>query len=98
MTTPAPQPRIDLFNPAKRKRYSLIAIAVLLAGGLLLSALLILTKPKPQKKPATKLKALVQVMPLAKTQTQVWITAQGKVIPGQEVNLQSRVAGQVVAM
>ena len=71
---------------------SLIAVAVLV------SAILIKTKPKAEKVPPIKRAELVEVQVLKQTNETVVLQLTGTVIPAQRVKLRARVSGEVVEM
>ena len=54
------------------------------------------SSPKAKKRPPEKHAALVQVEPLALSSQRVTVSAMGSVIPASEIELKSRVAGEVV--
>lgn len=85
-------------KPSGKKTLILrIALPVaILCIGLLGSAYLKSSGPKPQRKPPRKMISLVQVMPLQKSDETVSVRAMGTVVPAREVSLKSRVSGEIV--
>ena len=81
-------------NPLKKMiHYALPAIIVIAA--LAIAVYFVKTKPRPKQKPPEEHAALVRVMELATTSTQLIIEASGSVIPSREIVLQARVSGEV---
>ena len=80
----------------KIKRYSLIAgIFVVAIGG---SAMLGQMKPPPEKKEATIVDILVDVMPLTVGTTSLTVESQGTVRPRTETILSAEIAGSIVSI
>lgn len=85
-------------QPSNKKSliFKIVLPIVILCIGLLGSAYLKSSGPKPQRKPPRKMISLVQVMPLQKGDETVSVQAMGTVVPAREVTLESRVPGEIV--
>ena len=81
------------------KRTVAAAVSVILiAGAVLVAAVLIITKPEAPKAPPQKRAELVHVQSLERTDETVILQLTGTVTPARHVMLRSRVSGQVVDM
>jgi RND family efflux transporter MFP subunit len=90
-------------TPKPRKpwwqRLAAAAIIVgLLVGGVLISRYLLRTKPTATRKPPAKMQAIVTTMAVTPVTTNVEIKALGRIIPAQQITLQARVSGKVIAL
>lgn len=91
----------DTPKPRKPWWQRLVAVAIivgLLAGGVLVSRYLLRTKPTAKRKPPAKMQALVTTMAVTPVTTNVEIKALGRIIPAQQITLQARVSGKVIAL
>lgn len=87
-------------NKTSNKKTLILKIVLpvaILCIGLLGSAYLKSSGPKPERKPPRKMVSLVQVMPLQKGDETVSVRAMGTVIPAREVTLKSQVSGEIVS-
>ena len=73
-------------------------IVVLLVSGLLVYRYLLRTKPMAKRKPPAKMQTLVTTMAVTPLTTNVWINALGRIVPAQQITLQARVSGKVIAL
>ncbi|MBN2333175.1 MAG: efflux RND transporter periplasmic adaptor subunit [Deltaproteobacteria bacterium] len=73
-------------------------IVILLVAGTFLTRYLLRNKPQVGKRPPAKMQTLVKVMAVMPENSHVVVKAQGRVVPAQEVSLEARVAGRVVAL
>jgi len=91
----------DTPKPRKSWGQRLVAvtiIGVLLVSGVLVSQYLLRTKPMAKRKPPAKMQALVSTMAVMPLTTRVQIKALGRIIPAQQITLQARVSGSVIAL
>jgi RND family efflux transporter MFP subunit len=89
-----PKPR----KPWWQRLVAVAIIVVLLIGGVLAYMYLLGTKPTAKRKPPAKMQALVTTMTVAPLTTNVHIKALGRIIPAQQITLQARVSGKVIAL
>ncbi len=80
----------------KERVLAVCIIIVVLAGSGMTGLHLMKTTPKAQVRPPQKIKILATAIDVKPTSINAEISALGKVIPAQEVQLQSRVSGTVV--
>jgi RND family efflux transporter MFP subunit len=90
--------RSNKISDKKSLIFKIVLPIAILCVGLLGSAYLKSSGPKPQRKPPQKITSLVQVMPLQKTDETVSVRAMGTVVPAREMTLESRVSGEIVWM
>jgi len=74
-----------------------LPIGVLVVGGLV-AAVLILTKPRAERRAAPRLGPLVRVMNASAGSEQITVRSQGTVEPRTEISLVAEVAGRVVSV
>lgn len=89
----------DIHTPVRSQRQRLMALWIILgvlAVGVLVVVLLMLTKPTAGKKPPPKLQTLVSTMAVDPITTQARVEVLGRVMPAREIKLQARVSGRVV--
>ncbi len=75
-------------------RALLPVLALLVGAGILV--LLVVTRPKPQKKAREERGALVEVEKVHSVRERLKVVVQGTVVPAEEISLQPEVAGRVV--
>lgn len=71
---------------------------VIIICGLAVSGYILKTGPEPRRKSPRIKTTLVEVTALAQTREKIIIQAMGMVIPAQEIELKSRVSGEIVAV
>ena len=71
---------------------------ILIAGAIVVAAVLVSTGPKAKKVPPPKRVELVKVQPLQQTDETVVLRLTGTVTPAKQVMLRSRISGEVVGM
>jgi RND family efflux transporter MFP subunit len=82
--------------PGRRPIVRIILSLLILAGGVGVASYLKNSAPRTQKRPPVKLSPTVQVLTVKLSDYQIVVTAMGTVIPAREVQLKSRVSGEVV--
>lgn len=82
---------------ARRAKRAALAVAVLI-GAALLSALLYVTRPEPQKEPVVDRGLLVETRLAEAARERFEVRAQGSVVPAAEVAVQPQVSGRVVSV
>lgn len=88
----------DMPLPKKSWRLRLVAlvlIVTLLVFGGGMAMYLFKTQPTAERKKPERMQTLVKTMTAARETTHVTIVAQGTVVPATEINLQSRVSGEI---
>ncbi len=71
-------------------------IILLLAIGVMVSRLIIKTRPQVKRKAPKKMETLVRVVEVTPRTARVQVKAQGQIVAAREITLQARVSGQVV--
>ncbi len=69
---------------------------IIVASGVLGGWYIYKTRPKAKKIEPEKIRALVKVMPLRRSNEQITLHEKGTVIPVHKINLQARVSGQII--
>jgi len=94
------QPDPPAAAPRSRGRWfvNIVLSLTIITAGIVAAAYINKTAPKARKRPPVKMTPLVQVVPLQPAAQQVVVPAMGTVIPAREIVLESRVAGEIVAM
>ena len=80
-----------------KKFVSFFICFLLLTGGMLAMALMIVNTPEPSKAPATQNVPEVEVQTALPAAHQVVVTAHGTVIPAREISLRGQVGGEIVS-
>lgn len=75
----------------------ILPLLVLVAGGGI-AYWLIATEPKPEKESPASPGQMVETTVATRTREQITIRAQGTVVPARSVNVQARVAGEIIAV
>lgn len=75
----------------------LICIALVI-GAACIALLMILTAPKAKKEPPPKMAPLVETLVLEAVDKTVVLDLTGTVVPAEEIQLQARVTGEIIAM
>jgi RND family efflux transporter MFP subunit len=90
----------DGIVPRKRSRVylSIVLSIAVLAAGVVGTAYIGKKAPKARKRPPAKMTPLVQVTRVHPETHKVVVAAMGTVIPAREIMLESRVAGEIVAL
>ncbi len=83
-------------RPLWQRLLALGLVILLLVIGVMVSRIIIKTKPQVKRKAPKKMETLVRVVEVLPTTALVKIKAQGRVVAAREIALQSRVSGQVV--
>ena len=83
-------------RPLWQRLLALGLIVLLLAVGLMVSRLLMKTRPQAKRKAPKKMETLVRVVEVSPLTATVKIKARGRIIAAREITLQARVSGQVV--
>lgn len=94
LTSPEPEPIPKRSVKFKLVR-TLLVIAILVAAWLG-ATYISNTRPKARKRPPVKTEALVAVVTVQAASAEVLLQAMGTVIPAREIELKSRVAGEVI--
>ena len=71
-------------------------IILLLVIGIIVSRLIIKTRPQVKRKASKKMETLVRVIEVSPRMVRVQVKAQGQIVAAREITLQARVSGQVV--
>ncbi len=80
------------------KPVAAIVSIVLIAGSLLVAAVLVITKPEAEKVPPPKRAELVKIQSLEQTDETVELPLTGTVTPARQVKLRAQVSGEVITM
>lgn len=86
-------------RPALSRREKMamtVASVVLLAVSVGVAAYMIMNKPRPERRKPTPSTLIVSVQQLSPSTSQITVPANGTVMPASEVDLKSRVGGEVV--
>lgn len=83
-------------RPLWQRLLALGLIILFLAVGLIVSRLLMKTRPQAKRKVPKKMETLVQVAKVSPQTATVRVKAQGRIVAAREIILQARVSGQVV--
>ncbi len=81
---------------ARQKKLAVVVILLLLTAGFFLSWLLIKTGPRATRKTPEKIKTTVKIIQVYPVNHNVKVSGLGRLVPALEINIQSRVSGEII--